>query len=165
MFLQRSKHGLHFVTLYLTNYYLIMKKVLCLFIFSFLLVGATQAQSKDEKEVASAVEKFNKAMVDADRKVLENITADNLSYGHSSGKVETKAEFVDAVANGPFDFLTLDAEDQTIEMAGDIAVVRHIFVSKAKNNGNPVDVRIGNVLVWQKQKGQWKLLARQAYKL
>ena len=142
-----------------------MKKILCLFIFSFLLIAGSNAQSKDEKDVASAVQKFNKAMVDADKKALENITAEKLSYGHSSGKVENKTEFVDAVVNGPFDFLTLDGEDQTINVAGETAVVRHVFVSKAKNAGTPVDVRIGNVLVWQKQNGEWKLLARQAYKL
>lgn len=142
-----------------------MKKILCLLICSFLLVITTKAQSKDEKEVAEAVSKFNKAMVDADKKALNKITSDKLSYGHSSGIVENKTEFVDAVVNGPFDFLTLEGEDQTILVAGETAVVRHIFVSKASNAGSPVDVRIGNVLVWQKEGGQWKLLARQAFKL
>lgn len=142
-----------------------MKKILCLFIGSFLLITAIHAQSKEEKEVALVVQKFNKAIVDADKKGLEKITADKLTYGHSSGKVENKTEFVDGVVNGPFDFVTIDAEDQSIEVSGETAVVRHVFVSKATNNGNPLDIKIGNVMVLQKQKGQWKVLARQAFKL
>ena len=43
------------------------------------------AQSKQEKEVADAVEKLRKAMVDADSVALSSVAADGLTYGHSSG--------------------------------------------------------------------------------
>lgn len=142
-----------------------MKKIICLFSFLCMIVFMANAQTKEEKEVAEAVKKFNKAMVDADKSLLEKYTADELSYGHSGGTIEDKAAFTDAVVNGPFDFITLEAEDQTIKITGDIALVRHKFVAKGTNKGNPADVRIGNLMVWQKQSGQWKLLARQAYKL
>jgi hypothetical protein len=33
------------------------------------------------------------------------------------------------------------------------------------DNNKPGTVNLGVLLVWQKQKGQWKLLARQAFKL
>lgn len=39
------------------------------------------------------------------------------------------------------------------------------FDSDAANSGKAVHVHIGNVLIFQKQDAQWKLLARQAYKL
>jgi hypothetical protein len=48
---------------------------------------------------------------------------------------------------------------------GNIAIVRHTFVSNASNNGQPVDLKIGNMMVWQKKKGQWELLSRQAFKI
>ena len=34
-----------------------------------------------------------------ERRALAELTAEKLSYGHSAGKVETKAEFIDAVAS------------------------------------------------------------------
>jgi len=118
-----------------------------------------------QAEVAAAVERFNRAMVSADRAELEAIAAPELSYGHSSGKVQDKAAFVEDVAAGPFDFLTAEVSGQTISLAGETALVRHVWSARATNAGKPTDIRIGNLLVFQRQQGQWKLLARQAFKL
>jgi len=50
-------------------------------------------------------------------------------------------------------------------VAGDAAVVRHIYASEFETGGKPANIRIGILAVWQKQDGSWKLLARQGYKL
>lgn len=123
------------------------------------------AQSKDEAAVASAVESLRKAMVDADKAGLDKLTAAELSYGHSSGKVETKAEFVEALASGKSDFLSIDLADQTIKLAGNAAIVRHVLSGNTKDNGTPGTVKLSILTIWQKQKGEWKLLARQAVRL
>ena len=44
-------------------------------------------------------------------------------------------------------------------------LVRYVWSARAANAGKPTDIRIGNLLVFQRQQGQWKLLARQASKL
>jgi ketosteroid isomerase-like protein len=141
-----------------------MKKVLQIIIFSLTFSTVVIAQSKDEKEVADAVTKLNKALVDADSITLYNLTADELSYGHSTNKLQNKTQFIDDVIHGA-DFLNIDATDQTITIAGNNAIVRHIFSARLVNNGTQNDVRIGVLMVWQKQKGKWKLLARQGYKI
>lgn len=125
----------------------------------------SHAQSNYEKEVTAAVERFKKALVDADKTMLEELTATELSYGHSSGKEENKTQFIGRIASGSVDFITIDITDQTVKLVGKIAMVRHVFTSKLVDDGKPLDIRIGVMMVWQKQKGEWKLLARQAYKL
>ncbi|HXH99573.1 MAG TPA: nuclear transport factor 2 family protein [Sphingobacteriaceae bacterium] len=142
-----------------------MKKILSLFILFTLSVTAVNAQSKDEKAVAAAVEMLNKGILSPEKNLLENIASDGLSYGHSGGKVQTKAEFVEDLVNGTFRFQTVNTSDQKITISGKNAIVRHVFIAKATNAGTPVDLRIGNLLVWKKEHGQWKLLARQAFKL
>lgn len=124
--------------------------------------GAGYAQSG---AVALAAEAFKQALVDRDQQALEELTARELSYGHSGGKVEDKKAFIEAVVNGPFQFLTITAEDQSIAVTGNTAIVRHVFVSEARNDNKPVQVKIGNMMVWQKKEGQWRLIARQAYQL
>lgn len=104
-------------------------------------------------------------MVDKDGKALENLTAKDLTYGHSSGKIENKAQYIDAVLNGTFVFSSIVPEEQNIHISGDTAIVRHIFVAEGSNDGEPADVRIGIMMTYQKQEGKWILLARQAYKL
>lgn len=140
------------------QYYLI------LVFLGFTLVA--QSQSKQEKAVASAVEVFKKAMIEANQSLLEGITADELVYGHSSGKVQNKAEFIaEVVSAQPLDYISIDMADQSISLSGKVAVVRHIFSAETLANGTPGKLKIGNMMIWQKQKGKWKLLARQAYKL
>ena len=58
------------------------------------------AQSSDETAVAQAVEAFRNAMLKADWGQFEALTADQLSYGHSAGRVENKAQFIDAATSG-----------------------------------------------------------------
>src|SRR5215475_6009411 len=48
------------------------------------------AQSGDETAVAQAVEAFRNAMLKADRAQFATLTAEQLSYGHSAGRVEDK---------------------------------------------------------------------------
>ena len=141
-----------------------MKKYLMslsfLFVSTFLM-----AQSKDEKSLSDAVDTLIQAMIRADKPVLESLTADDLSYGHSIGKIENKTQFIDAVVIGPFDYLSGNISDQTIKITKDIGVVRHVFTFKYKNNTEEGEMKLGVLLVWQKQSGKWKLLARQGYKL
>jgi ketosteroid isomerase-like protein len=129
--------------------------------FPFLI----NAQSKDEKEVADAVEQLKVAMINADKAVLEKLTAVKLSYGHSGGHVDDKKEFVEKLASGSSDFVTIDLTEQTISITEKVAVVRHVLTAKTNDGGKPADVRLRILLIWQKQKGGWKLLARQAVKI
>ncbi|MCK0146735.1 nuclear transport factor 2 family protein [Arenibacter sp. F26102] len=116
--------------------------------------------------VQQAVSIFNEAMVSPTVELMDDLCADELTYGHSSGLIQNKAEFIDDIVNGPFDFLSVEAADQSIHISGNTAIVRHIFLAKGTNAGEDADVRIGNVQVYQKDRqGKLKLLARQAYKL
>lgn len=133
----------------------------------FLLISmiTTRAQSKDELAVGNAVERLRKAMIDGDKAELEAIASDKLSYGHSSGYVEGKKEFVDKIATGKSDFVTIDLKDQTIIVNGKAAVVRHKLNATTNDNGKPGEVHLAILLVFQKENKQWKLLARQAVKV
>ncbi|WP_256012541.1 nuclear transport factor 2 family protein [Desertivirga xinjiangensis] len=124
----------------------------------------TNAQSKREKQVETAVETLKKALLEGKREQLEAIAAEQLTYGHSGGKLENKAEFVEALASGKSDFLSIELTDQTIEVSGKTAIVRHKLSAQTNDSGVPGNVNLYVLLVFQKQ-GTWKLLARQAVKL
>ncbi len=139
------------------------------FILSMFLMFTAQfpiaAQTKHEKAVAAAVEELRKAMIDADRAALELLTSDQLSYGHSGGLIEDKKDFVEKIVSGRSDFVSIDLAEQTIRVSKKIVIVRHILKAKTNDGGKPGDVQLRILLVWQKQAGKWKLLARQAVKM
>jgi hypothetical protein len=143
-----------------------MKRTLIALIFCSITTTLALGQSKDEKEVLAAVEFLRKAMLDGDKAALDKIAAPELSYGHSTGTIQDKDAFIDVLVSGKNDFVTIDLSDQTVRMVGNnIALVRHKLKADTNDGGKPGTANIGILLVWQKQQGQWKLLARQAFKL
>lgn len=125
----------------------------------------TFAQSKPTNEVATAVSQLTKAMIDADSVLLDKLTNDSLSYGHSGGTIEGKRAFMDKLISGKSDFVAIDITDQTVYVSGKTAIVRHNLHAKTNDKGVSGEVHLKVLLVWQKEKGIWKLLARQAVKL
>jgi ketosteroid isomerase-like protein len=121
-----------------------------------MIANAGFSQSKEYACVASAVEKLKLAMISVD---------DSLSYGHSGGAVEGKAEFVEKIASGKSDFITIHLTDQKISITGNVAVVRHQLYATNNDNGKPGEVKLKILLVFKKVGKDWKLLARQAIKL
>ena len=122
------------------------------------------AQDKKEAEVIQANEKLRLAMIDGDRNRLEELVADKLSYGHSSGHIDDKNEFLDKISSGKSDFVTISLSDQTVAVSRNTAIVRHILKATTNDGGQPGEVNLRVLLVWQKKKGNWILLARQAVK-
>jgi len=142
-----------------------MKKIGLFIAFIMLVSTSINAQSKAEQTIADAVSALHNNVVNPNREQLDKLVSADLSYGHSAGKVENKEQFIDFLFNGPFKFTSINVADQTIKVSGKNAVVRHVFIGKATNNGVPTDIRIGNLMVWRKEGSQWKLLARQAFRL
>lgn len=131
----------------------------------FLLVNiAANGQSKKESAVAAAVEKLRLAMIDGNSTDLGRLVDDQLSYGHSGGHIDDKKEFIEKLSSGKSDFVTISLAEQTITLRARTAIVRHKLDATTNDNGKPGEVHLLVMLVWQKQHGQWKLLARQAVK-
>lgn len=125
---------------------------------------AAAAPAATDKDVAVAVDHLTQAMLHKDIPQLQALTANNLTYGHSSGKIQNKQEFIADIETGRSGFKTLEMQKQTITLNGDTALVRNHFSAQAVNSGVEVPTEIENFQVWQKQKGKWLLIGRQAYK-
>jgi len=140
-----------------------MKKYFIAF-FCLLSFSTLQAQSKKEKSIERAVQHLTAAMISGERTALEAIASEHLSYGHSGGHVEGKAEFVEKIASGKSDFVTINISEQTIDIVGKTAIVRHLFDGTTNDGGKPGTVKLKILLIFEKQGKDWKLLARQAVK-
>ncbi|MCR9017019.1 nuclear transport factor 2 family protein [Aquiflexum gelatinilyticum] len=144
------------------------KQIFLYFLILFLgLRNESSAQSAEEQNVSKSIDRLVVAMIAADREMLNPLLSDALHYGHSSGLVQDKSGFVDeVVSKSPLSYISIDREKEVIHLSKKTATVSHILTIKGKNPaGDPVNIRIGNMMVWEKEKSGWKLLARQAYKL
>jgi len=127
------------------------------------MASMTSTLTGKESAVSAAVEALRKATIAADKSALEKLTAAELSYGHSSGRVETKAEFIEALVSGKSGFSAIELAGQTVNVVDRIAIVRHVFNATRRKEGDKV--KLFNLTIWMQQQDQWKLLARQAAKL
>lgn len=133
-----------------------------LFVFS---LNTACGQSSDHQKIEEKVEELRQLLVSPDQSHLEKITSRELSYGHSSGTIESQQQFIDFLLSGKSKFVSIELQDQSINIVGNNGIVRHTLVAETNNEGETVNIKLGVLLVWQKEGEQWKLLARQAFKL
>jgi hypothetical protein len=127
--------------------------------------GLAQAQAGDQAQVAAAVDALNQAMIAVDRPKLEALTSPALSYGHSAGRIENKAQFIAYLESRASAFRKIELSEQTVGITSDEAVVRHLLTGETVDPaGKVTPVKIGVLQVWTKDGGSWRLLARQAYR-
>lgn len=123
----------------------------------------TSADPTASSAVASAAEKLRVAMLDPDPGVLAGLVADDLNYGHSGGKIDSKTVFIKDLMDKKPDFLTMTVTDQDVKVVNaGLAIVRHKLAADYEDSGKRGKVTLRVLGIWQKQGGAWKLLARQA---
>lgn len=142
-----------------------MKYLSIILVYLVLCCSYSSAQVKDSSAVAQVVESFRKSLIDPNKTELDHLLSDALSYGHSGGKIDTKHSLEDALLSGASDFVRIDFVDQTIQIVGKNAIVRHKLIAKTNDAGKPGEVKLSVLLVWQKKHQHWILIARQAVKI
>ena len=138
-----------------------------LIMFLTLLTGmqTIYAQSADEAAVAQTVEALRMAAMTKDRGQFEALMSEQLSYGHSAGRIENKKQFIDSAMASKTIYKAMTQTEQNNQIVGNNAVVRHILTLEGENEGKAYTLKIGILMVLQKEQGTWRLLARQAYRI
>jgi ketosteroid isomerase-like protein len=129
------------------------------------LIRSAHADWGDEATVRKAVEELRMAWLKQDKAKIESLTAEQLSYSHSDARLEDKTKFIDGVMTRKATFKSLEWPELTVQVVGNNAVVRHLWVSESELDGKVTNTKIGVMQVWQKQDGGWKLLARASWRL
>ncbi|GAB3005883.1 nuclear transport factor 2 family protein [Niabella terrae] len=122
----------------------------------------TAADNTDQLEITLA--RFTKALEESDITTLDQLAAPTLTYGHSSGVIQNKTEYLENFKTGATDFVKINIANQTIDISENTAIVRHTFDADTNDNNTPGHVTLLILTVWQKKGADWLLLARQAVK-
>jgi len=118
----------------------------------------------DEEAVAKNLEAFRAAQAVGNAEALAGLSAAELSYSHSSGKVDDKASLLAGVTNANYKWTSLEYKNPTIRIVGPAAIVRFNFVGEQEftADGKKVPQNLHILMNWQKQGADWKLLSRSA---
>jgi ketosteroid isomerase-like protein len=141
-----------------------MIQLLILVVSSFgMLAGSSNA--KDEKEVLAAMQEWRQAMLSRDRAALELIYAPGLSYTHSNGRQENKAEAIEAVMNGKERIASIEMTNTSVTVYGKTALVKCKVDLGLNNEGKSSIISLDVLHVWIKFSSRWQMVARQATRL
>ncbi len=123
------------------------------------------ADTAGEKAIAEALEAYRTALLTADGARLDALCMAEMTYGHSSGLIQTKPEFLAEATSGETAWRTIGFEDARHRVDDGVAVSRYVFVGEHESRGQLNALRFGVVMVWRAQDACWRLLVRQGYKL
>jgi hypothetical protein len=142
-----------------------MKKTFLLLLVLSTSFSIALAQSKEEK-VWQRVEALTKAVFETkDSAALDDLVSNKVSYGHSGGNIEDKKTMVHNASASKTEYKNKNFERVSIDVDDETAIVRHIFRATSVENGKESPLDLGILQVWRKEKGKWRLWARQAVKI
>lgn len=108
--------------------------------------------------------RFN-AMVDADVDRLEKYLADDLTYTHTTGWVETKTEFLSTVESGRINYMVVTPREVKVRFYGDVAIITGLSRMQGTVGDRAVDFTIRFTDVSRRVGNYWQLVAWQSAKL
>jgi len=120
------------------------------------------AATESVDAVREVAEGWYRAAVQQDAAALDRYLADDLSYCHAGGKVQTKSEYVAGVMKGPPHYESLTYSDMNIRLYGKTAVLTAFADVKLVNT--PL-FRVRTLHVYVESKGRWQLVAHESTRL
>lgn len=140
-----------------------MKKTIAvIFLLSNLVANA---QNKDEKEVIARTYLLSHTVFGTkDSLTLEDLFAKNATYGHSTGRIQTRREAIDGACHNQSTYSdTAVSNIKVIPINENTAIVRYLFKTiEHTKEGKDVKLNFAMMLVWVKERGKWRLCGRQA---
>ncbi len=137
-----------------------MKKLLAIVLL--LNVVFANAQT-DEEKLTSTLKEFHKSLVKKNTVSINQQTEKALSYGHSNGWIETKAEMIKNLETGYTSYKSIKEDSLQVVISGNVANARFVGDYEVSLNGGDTVVYHLKVLeVWVKKGKRWLLFARQA---
>jgi ketosteroid isomerase-like protein len=143
-------------------------KTLARLVLPFVLcVCPLRAEEPDDfAAVRAADEARLAATIAGDTLKLSQLLSNELFYAHSDGRVQTKAQFIAAVAGNRIQYASVTPHDLKLQAIAPGAVAmngRARLVVRA--DGRPLEFTLRFLAVWRNEDGPWRLLAYQSSQL
>jgi ketosteroid isomerase-like protein len=127
--------------------------------------GAQTGTSAAGKEVLAVEQARTTALVHADVAALDRIMADDATYVHASGRVDTKASYLHAILTGELHYLVMNPMQLNVRVSGNTAVVDGEYAVKAVDptvQAAPLELDIFVLTVYERRDGRWQQIAYQS---
>ena len=129
------------------------------------LAFTAKAQNAGKNDVTMKMQSLRNALLAKDSVTLSSLLADDVTYIHSSGFVQTKSQLIRDVMSGFQDYKSIEPSDMNVRIYDNASVVTVKLKTSVIFGGKPTDLNLLVTLTWIKMNGDWKLVARESVKL
>ncbi len=141
-------------------------------LLSLLLASTAISAHAEAKPKASAsdvvkaaeLQRFE-AGVKVDLDLLGKLLGDDLTYTHSTGALQTKAQLLADLKSGKLQFKKIEPGDLQVRVFGATALINGTAKFSVVSNGEAKDVNLRFTDVWVNRAGRWQMVAWQSTKL
>jgi ketosteroid isomerase-like protein len=147
-----------------------MRRSLLLSLLLVLANPAARAETKAPKGTpadvvkAAELQRFEAAQKN-DLDTLGKLLADDLTYTHSTGVLETKAVFLDSLKSGKLQFKKVEPGELQVRVFGTTAIINGTAKLSVVSDGQPKEVNVRFTDVWVKHARDWQMVAWQSTKV
>jgi hypothetical protein len=123
---------------------------------------ADDPTSKSRQEFNAVLESWKQAMIKGDSVALDKLYSSDLTYEHSNGMTENKAESIAHSTKPDSVVKAIEFHDPTIHLYGNTAVIKSRADLTSFNGAvNHLDL----LMVWIRSPAGWQLVARHSTKI
>ena len=100
-----------------------------------------------------------------DAEALGRALADELTYAHSTGVLQTKPEFISELAAGSMQYRQITVLEQHFRMHGFIGIINGVARMAVRRAGTDQQFSVRYTDIYVRRSGRWQLLAWQSTRL
>jgi len=123
---------------------------------------AVAGSSSAEDEVREAMNAWKRATLGRDGAALDLLLHEDLTYSHSNGRTQTKADVLSSVSGGKSSVTGMDFGELAVRVYGTTALVKGIIDVHSSKGGVASTAHLDILHVWIKNPQGWQMAARQA---
>ena len=119
----------------------------------------------DMQQVMAAEQARVEALDSSNIPALQQIMADDVTYVHASGRVDTKASYLDAIRSGKLHYISWVAKKLQVRTVGSAAVINgeySVRVTDLRTQPDPFNIDIFILEMWAHRDARWQLIAYQS---
>ncbi len=132
------------------------------FVIGLLISQLSVLAQTGREKLTTTLKEFHQALVTKNTVSVNQQTDKALSYGHSTGWVETKTEMIKNLETGFMIYHSFKEDSLIVVVNGNVAHARFIADITGTKNGNTATHHVKVLEVWVKKGKRWLLFARQA---
>ncbi len=120
------------------------------------LLGIDVTELSEEKQsVLYQQARYCQAMTQADTNTMREITSEDMTFTHMSGRQQTREEYFTDIENGDLQYFSIGIENPVVEVNGDRASVTYTSVLNANAYGARGTYRMSGTHWYELRNGEW----------